>query len=287
MTHVRGDAAFLEHRGLVFSLAYDITGSVADAEDVTQSAYERWAGATDIRDARSWLARVATNLAIDRLRTQGRETYVGPWLPEPLLTTGDSADPAVRADDVSLALLVVLESLSPLERAAFLLREVFAFTTEEVAGILGRSPEATRQLVSRAKRHVAERRPRWNVERADHRALVKRFLDAANGGDMAALTALLSEDVVLVSDGGGVVAAARRPVVGRDKVARFLSGLIANFAGRFVVVPVDVNGNTGWFTLIDGELDQAGWCVIENDVIVRFYIQRNPAKMTHLRPPQS
>lgn len=280
-----GDAAFVRHRGLVFALAYDITGSIADAEDVAQSAYERWhrAGGGGIREPKAWLARVATNLAIDKVRARREVAYPGPWLPEPLLGEWEAAesgeDVAVRAEEVSIALLVVLESLSPLERAAFLLVDVFAFRTEEAAAILERTAVATRQLLSRARKHLKQARPRQLVEPAEHREAVARFLKAAGSGDLTALGELLGEDVVLYADGGGVVRAALRPISGRAKVLRFLLGLAGQHAGRFRLHPRLVNGTPGWVLVLDGVLDQVVACDVEDGVITRLYVQRNPHKL--------
>lgn len=280
------DEPFLTHRRLVFSLAYDITGSVADAEDVTQGCYERWRRTTGIRDDRAWLARAATNLAIDVVRARERVTYVGPWLPEPIpahVAPGPSAeDLEVRAEEVSVALLVVLQSLTPLERAAFLLVEVFGFGAIEGAEILGRSPAATRQLVSRARRHLADDGPLRPVDPDEHRIVVRRFLDAATTGNTDALIALLAEDVTLTSDGGGLVSTATRPLHGRDHVLRFLLGLATRFAGRFEVIPQVLNGTTGWVLVLDGNVDQAVICDVEGGRITRLYLQRNPEKLTSL-----
>ena len=234
-----GTAVFARHRGLLFSVAYQVLGSVADAEDVVQDAWLRWTAAdrSGVLDPRAYLVQVAGRLALDRLGSAQarRESYVGPWLPEPLLTGTDPVaaapappDPAAAAEvgeQVSLAVLVVLETLSPAERAVFVLREVFALSTAEVAAALGRSEPAVRQLAHRAREHVQARRPRFDTDQRAAREVTARFLTACTTGDVGTLMELLAPGVTLVSDGGGVVSAARRPITGADKVARFLVGV--------------------------------------------------------------
>lgn len=276
------DADYLQHRRLVFSLAYDVTGSVADAEDVAQGVYERWRRrGGSARDPRAWLARAATNLAIDKLRARREVPYPGQWLPEPIVA--DSNDQAVRADEVSMALLVVLETLTPLERAAFLLVDVFGFSTLETGEILQRAPDSVRQLLSRGRRRLAAAQPRRAVPTTEHRQVVERFLEASHRGDLAALSQLVGADVVLVSDGGGLVGAARRPVVGRDRVLRFLAGLAGQYAGHFTIAPRLVNGALGWVLWLDGSLDQVVAVTVEEGQITRIHLQRNPIKLAHAR----
>jgi len=231
--------AFDRHRRLLFSVAYQMLGSVADAEDVVQDAWLRWSAAdrSDVADERAYLVRIASRLALDRLDSARvrRESYVGPWLPEPLLTGSApvaSAPPAAHPEDaaelgeqVSLALLVVLETLSPAERAVFVLREAFGMSTAEVAAALGRSEAAVRQMTHRAREHVQARQPRFDTDPAAQRAVTERFLAAAVGGDVETLLAAMAPGVVLIADGGGKVTAARRPIVGADKVARFLAAV--------------------------------------------------------------
>jgi RNA polymerase sigma-70 factor (ECF subfamily) len=218
--------AFEDCRGLLISVAYRMLGTVADAEDIVQDAWLRWSGAdrAKVEDPKAYLVRIVTNTAIDRLRSAQvrRESYVGPWLPEPVLTSPDVAEDVELAESVSLAMLVVLETLSPLERAVFVLREVFGFSYAEVAHTLERSEESVRQVAHRARRHVADRRPRFSADRAEQRRVTEEFLSAALGGDLERLLAVLAPDVVLVSDGGGKRTAARRPLEGADQVARFL-----------------------------------------------------------------
>jgi RNA polymerase sigma-70 factor (TIGR02957 family) len=229
-------ASFDQHRRLLFSVAYQMLGSVADAEDTVQDAWLRWSAADrdSVADRRAFLVRIVSRLALDRLRSARaqRETYVGPWLPEPLLTDPgpgsappDPAEAVELGEDVSLAVLVVLETLSPVERAVFVLREVFGLSWSEVAGVLDRSEAAVRQLGHRAREHVQARRPRFDTDRRATQEVTERFLAAAVSGDVESLLAALSPGVVLVSDGGGRVKAARRPIVGADKVARFLAAI--------------------------------------------------------------
>jgi RNA polymerase sigma-70 factor (ECF subfamily) len=222
----RRGAVFQEHRAVLVGVAYRILGSVADAEDVVQEAWLRWSGVdpAEIEDARAYLIRVTSRLAIDRLRRvrARREEYVGPWLPEPLRTGPDGAAQAELADSVELALLVVLETLSPLERAVFVLREAFGLPHAEIATAIGRSEAAVRQLARRAREHVRARRARFAVDRAERRRVTERFLAAAMGGDLDGLVALLAPDAALVGDGGGKAPAPLRVIHGAAKVARFL-----------------------------------------------------------------
>jgi RNA polymerase sigma-70 factor (TIGR02957 family) len=217
--------AFEAHRPLLLSVAYRMLGSLADAEDLVQEVWLRWDRTEQeaIEDARAFLVRVTTRLAIDRLRRlkARREAYVGPWLPEPILTEGDAGEAAELAESVSLALLVVLETLSPLERAVFVLREVFGYSYAEIGEIIGRQEATVRQLARRAREHVQQRQPRFDSDQATRRRVTEQFLAACNTGDVAALMAILAPGVTLYADSGGRVRAPRRPIVGADKVARF------------------------------------------------------------------
>src|SRR5215208_3528805 len=217
---------FDEHRALLISVAYRILGSVTDAEDAVQEAWLRWSGVnpSDVTDPRAFLVRVVTRLAIDRLRRAKtrRESYVGPWLPEPILTGRDVAEDVALAESVSMAMLVVLETLSPLERAVFVLREAFGLRYAEIAEILDRKEEAVRQLARRARDHVQERKPRFEADQATRRRVTERFLEATSSGDLETLMRVLAPGVTLVADGGGRALAPRRPVRGAEKVARFL-----------------------------------------------------------------
>ncbi|GAA3500400.1 RNA polymerase sigma-70 factor [Streptomyces prasinosporus] len=224
-----GQQVFHEHRRLLFSVAYRLLGSAADAEDAVQDAWIKWSAAdrSQVADPKAYLTRIVSNEALERLRSarHKRETYVGPWLPEPILTGGDAAEAVADAESVSMALLVVLETLSPLERAVFVLKEVFAFSHAEIAGMVERSEAAVRQAAHRAREHVRARRPRFTADRSRQREATERFLAATSGGDVNALMELLSPDVTLWTDGGGKVRQALRPVVGASTVAAWFAAL--------------------------------------------------------------
>src|SRR5436190_12571122 len=215
---------FLEHRNLLFTAAYELLGSAADAEDVVQETWLRWSDVDldSVRDRRAYLVRIATRQALGRLRTLGRrkESYVGPWLPEPLLTTPDVAEDVELAESVSMAMLLVLETLTPTERAVFVLREVFDLGYDEIAEAVDKSAAAVRQIAHRARSHVAARRPRGVVSPAETRGALAAFQRAVETGDLQSLLDLLAPDVVFLGDGGGVVQAVLRPIVGANQVAR-------------------------------------------------------------------
>ena len=282
------DLETLRRRG--FGVAYRMLGSVADAEDVVQEALLRLARAPEEPDEpAAWITTVATRLAIDHLRLARvrRETYVGPWLPDPLVADA-APGPGARvelAESLSQAFLVVLEHLTPLERAAFLLREVFDYDYAAVAEILGRSEASCRQLVTRARRHVRDERPRFDADDAQKQALLERFLAAAEDGDLAQLERLLADDAVLYSDGGGKAVAARKPIFGAAKVARFMAGTarLRRKRGRFELQLVHVNGQPG--RLLRTE-EREIWDVLAVDVadgrITTVWIVRNPDKLAHL-----
>src|SRR3954464_8585469 len=223
--------AFLAHRNLLFTVAYEMLGSAADAEDVLQETWLRWVGVdlAAVRNQRAYLVRITTRQALSRLRTLGRrkESYVGPWLPEPLLTAPDVAEDVELADSVSMAMLLVLETLRPTERAVFVLREVFALDYDEIAEAVGKSPAAVRQIAHRARAHVAARRPRGIVSPAETRGALQAFQRAVETGDLQSLLDMLAPDVVFLGDGGGVVQAALAPVVGAEMVAHVLGRIAA------------------------------------------------------------
>jgi RNA polymerase sigma-70 factor (ECF subfamily) len=250
---------FVDLKPLLFSIAYRMLGSVTEAEDVLQDAYLRWhqVPQAEVESARSFLAAVVTRLCIDRLRSARarRETYVGPWLPEPLLTEAapDVAEEAELADSISMAFLVLLESLTPLERAALLLREVFGFGYDEIARILDRSEEACRQLVSRGRKRLGDPRPRFEADPGRRRELTEQFLAAVGSGDLAGLLELLAEDAVAWGDGGGRVAAARRPIVGAQQVARFLLGVTRSLPPDLEIRVAQVNGQPGILAFSGGQ----------------------------------
>lgn len=245
---------FDKHRNLLFSVAYRILGTATDAEDAVQDTWLKWSAANRSRvtDPKAYLARIVSNLAMDRLRSARtqRETYVGPWLPEPILTYSGAAERVTDAESVSMAMLVVLETLSPLERAVFVLREVFAFSYAEIAEAIESSEAAVRQAAHRARGHVQSRRPRFTPDRSQHRNVMERFFAAATGGDINTLMQLLSPDVTLWTDGGGKVRQAMRPVVGSDKVAAWFAGISRqpyqgiDFADMNVEV-LEINGDAG------------------------------------------
>ncbi len=287
---------FDAHRRLLFGVAYQMLGSVADAEDAVQEAWLRWSAADrdDVADPRAWLVRTTTRLALDRLTSARarRESYVGPWLPEPLLTRAgsgapDPADEAVLGEQVSLALLVVLESLSPAERAVFVLREVFGLPAAEVARALGRSEAAVRQLGHRAREHVAARRPRFDADRQAHREVTERFLAACVGGDLDALLSALAPGAVLVTDGGGRTKAALRPIAGADKVARFLAavgGEGASLPGLRLEL-AEVNGLPGVAAWTDAGPFVAMSLGVADGLVQQVLVVLNPDKLSGLRAP--
>ncbi|NUR09727.1 MAG: RNA polymerase sigma-70 factor [Nocardioidaceae bacterium] len=279
---------FEEHRGLLFTVAYEMLGSVADAEDVLQDSWLRWdhAAQDEVRDPRAYLVRLVTRQALNRLRTvkRQRETYVGPWLPEPLATTPDVAEDVELADSVSVAMLVVLETLTPLERAVFVLREVFGYEYDEIAGATDRTADAVRQLASRARKHVQARRPRVELP-PDAAEVTERFLTAVRTGDVERLMQVMAPDVLLVTDGGGVKQAALRPIEGAEKVARWFVGVASGVEG-FGVEWTTANGRPGVLLLVDGVLDTFGTVVVEDGRLKALYLVRNPDKLGHLTRPR-
>ncbi|HEY9440473.1 MAG TPA: RNA polymerase sigma-70 factor [Streptomyces sp.] len=277
---------FVAHRNLLFTVAYEMLGSAADAEDVLQEAWLRWAGVDlgEVRDQRAYLVRITTRQALSRLRTlsRRRESYVGSWLPEPLLTTPDVAEDVELADSVSMAMLLVMETLAPTERAVFVLREVFALGYDEIAEAVDKSPAAVRQIAHRARAHVAARRPRGTVSPAESRDALDAFLRATETGDLQGLLDVLAPDVVLVGDGGGVKQAIPRPVVGADKVARLLIGGMARFTTASLR-PVQVNAHPALVFRLDGVIDTVVAVRLDDGLITGLYAVRNPAKLGRMR----
>lgn len=294
-------AAFEAHRRLLFTVAYELLGTVADAEDAVQDAWLRWSAAdrSDVDHPRAYLVRVVTRVALNRLRSAAvrRESYVGPWLPEPVLTAAtpvapaaavvpDVGDRVVRdaalADAVSLAMLVVLESLSPSERAVFVLHDVFGLSHAEVARALDKSEPAVRQLAHRARSHVEARRPRYPADPQVHLDVTQRFAAACAGGALGPLLDVLAPDVVLVSDGGGVVRAARRPVEGADAVGRFVLGIVAKAPEGFTVDLAEVNGAPALVARHDGTVLSCLQLVVEEGRVARVLVVANPEKLARL-----
>jgi RNA polymerase sigma-70 factor (ECF subfamily) len=285
---------FAEYRNLLFRVAYDLLGSVADAEDVVQETWLRWSAddRSQVDNPRAYLVRIATNQALNRLRAAKarRETYVGPWLPEPIVdeVTEGSRDPAevvaeraAKGEAISLAMLVVLETLSPSERAVFVLREVFGMSHDEIAAALDRSAASVRQMAHRAREHVQARRPRFEAPQDERQRITEQFLAACMTGDIQALLGLLAPDVTVVSDGGGKVRAARRPILGADKVSRFLMG-IADEAAKLEMRFALVNGDLG-FVAYDGDHLQSVLLLDVVDGQIRtVYSIANPDKLAHL-----
>jgi len=275
------------HRGRLLGLAYRMLGSRSDAEDIVQDAYLRFAGAQDVHNAEAFLVTVVTRLCLDRLKSARaqREVYVGPWLPEPVFDAeGLSAEAATElADDLSFALLLALDRLSPMERAAFLLHDVFDTPFSEIAAMLGRTEAACRQLATRARRAVRDQRPAPAATPDNHARLLQAFGEAVTSGSVARLAELLREDAVAITDGGGRKTAARNPILGADKVARFFIGLAAKNAGHEIrVEPAMINGAIGALLYLDGELDHTMSMAVDGDKIAAIYIVRNPDKLRHL-----
>ena len=276
---------FITHRSLLFTVAYELLSSAADAEDVVQEAWLRWADVDqpEVRDPRAYLVRIVTRRALDRLRTlsRRREDYVGEWLPEPLLTSPDVADDVELAESVSIAMLTVLETLGPTERAVFVLREVFDASYDEIAEALHKTPAAVRQIARRAREHVAARRPRVEVSRTQQEQVVERFLAAVRGGALQDLLDVLAPDVIAVADGGGLAPAARKPLVGRERVGRSFTAF-ATAAPRATLSPVWLNGAPGVRIDIDGQLHAAVSLTVEHGLITRIYAVSNPHKLARL-----
>ncbi|MFD7714071.1 RNA polymerase sigma-70 factor [Streptomyces sp. NPDC059786] len=276
---------FVAHRNLLFTVAYEMLGSAADAEDVLQETWLRWSGVDldTVRDRRAFLVRVTTRQALTRLRTLRRrkESYVGPWLPEPLLTAPDVAEDVELADSVSMAMLLVLETLGPTERAVFVLREVFDLGYDDIAEAVDKSPAAVRQIAHRARAHVAARRPRGAVTPAEARDVLDAFHRAVETGDLQKLLGLLAPDVVLLGDGGGVVQAVLSPVVGIGEVAPLLSGP-GRFGAAAVLRPAPVNGHPALILRLDGEIDTVLALRIDDGLITGLYAVRNPEKLSRV-----
>jgi RNA polymerase sigma-70 factor (ECF subfamily) len=278
---------FTRHRPLLFSIAYRLTGSVMDAEDILQEAFLRWQNTTDddVRSPKAYLSAIVTRLGIDHLRSAQvqREDYLGPWLPEPLVTD-QPPDTAVLAESLSMAFLVLLESLSPVERAVFLLREVFDYEYEEIAKIVEKSEANCRQLVRRAKAHLADRRPRFNTSKEQQQQITFQFAQACLNGNLNGLLSLLAEDVVNYSDGGGKATAATKPVYSSDKVARFWMGLTRNAPPGFTAQFGTANGQPAILGYVNGKPYSVSILHIEAGRIQGIYNILNPEKLKRVPP---
>jgi RNA polymerase sigma-70 factor (TIGR02957 family) len=283
---------FEAHRDLMFAVAYRMLGSVADAEDAVQDAWLRWSAEprSDVASPRAYLSKIIANTALNRLRAARarREAYIGPWLPEPLLTAGSAAeDRAELAESVSLAMLVVLESLTPDERAVFVLREVFGFSHAEIGSALGRSAPAVRQLAHRAREHVQARRPRFDVDTDQQREVTDRFLAAAAGGDIEGLMSVLAPDVTLLGDGGGKARAPMRPLAGAAKVARFLAAIATRpYMGMAIsdmtVTRAEINGTPGVLITFSGRPVTALTLTVSGGRVTAVQLLANPDKLAAL-----
>jgi RNA polymerase sigma-70 factor (ECF subfamily) len=281
------DDPFVVHRGLLFTVAYEMLGSGADAEDVLQESWLRWAAVdqSEVSDPRAYLIRVVTRQALNQMRTlsRRREEYAGQWLPEPLLTTPDVADDVELAESVSIAMLTVLETLTPTERAVFVLHEVFEMPYGEIAEAIGKSTAAVRQIALRAREHVAARQPRVQVSRSEQQAVVDRFLTALRTGQLLQLMDVMAPDVVLIADGGGLVPAARTPIHGAEHVAKLLAHA-DRVTGGFTTTPVWLNGAPAGRIEIDGQVAAVS-LVVEHGRVTRIYAVANPHKLTCLEKP--
>ncbi|MGN9913828.1 RNA polymerase sigma-70 factor [Phytohabitans sp. LJ34] len=278
---------FAQHRRLLFDVAYRMTGSVADAEDILQEAWLRCrdVDGEQVANPRAYLVKIVTNLSLNQLTSARarRETYVGPWLPEPVLTAPDAGQEAEMAESISMAMLVVLETLTPAERAIFLLHDVFGYNHAEIASILDKSEVAVRQAAARARAHVAARRPRFDVDQEVRREAVDRFRQACAGGDLNAMMELLAPEVICWSDGGGKVTAARRPLEGADNVARWLLAVFAkpDVRGTRLVI-TEINGGPGILGLVDGQPAGAICFDFDGERITGVRMQGNPDKLRGL-----
>lgn len=277
-------ADFEAERPRLLRLGYRMLGSISEAEDIVQEAWLRWAAkAESVDKPAAYLTRVVTRLCLDQLKSARarRETYIGAWLPEPLMGTTEAEE--MIADDVTLTLMLAMERLSPLERAAFLLHDVFDMTLSDVAMTLGREPAAVRQLASRARKHVQHARPRFTIEASEADRIARAFFTAARDGDAAALSALLAHDVEIHSDGGGKVIAFRNVVRGIDRALRLFAGLRRKYKSLPTLLrTATINGLPGYVSIDRGDVLQTTALDVRDDRIAAIYIVRNPDKLGHL-----
>jgi RNA polymerase sigma-70 factor (ECF subfamily) len=278
---------FVTHRGLLFTVAYEMLGSAVDAEDVLQESWLKWdrVDRDDVRDPRAYLVRIVTRTALDRLRTiaRRREEYVGPWLPEPLLTSPDVAADVELADSLSTAMLLVLETLTPTERAVFLLRDVFDLGYGELAEAVGKSEAAVRQIAHRARGRVAVGRPRQAASQAETRSALEAFMRTLETGDLQHLVDVLAPDVVALGDGGGIKQALPRPVMGADKVGKLMGiGMAAAQEMGMTMELVHVNGWPALLIRLGGEIDSVLSVRVDEGLVSAIYTVRNPEKLSRM-----
>jgi RNA polymerase sigma-70 factor (ECF subfamily) len=285
MSHLE---TFNQHRSLLFAIAYRMLGTVTDAEDMVQETFLRWQQTTEatVKSAKTYLSTITTRLCIDHLRSARvqREQYVGPWLPEPIVTQ-QSNDPAAQvelADSLSMAFLVVLERLSPIERAVFLLREVFDYNYEEIAQMVGKSPANCRQILRRSRQHIAAQRSRFPVSHQQQEQIAAQFLEASSQGSLQDLLTLLAKDVTFWSDGGGQVAAALKPLQGAMKVARFLLAIRSKWLSTSVAHVIQVNGQPGILYRVNDDIHSVMTFEIVDSYIQSIYSVRNPEKLKRI-----
>lgn len=279
---------FNQYRSLLFAIAYRMLGTVTDAEDMVQETFLRWQQTAEmtVKSAKTYLSTIITRLCIDHLRSARvqREQYMGPWLPEPIMTqqTDDPAAQVELADSLSIAFLVLLERLSPVERAVFLLREVFEYDYDEIAKMVAKSPANCRQILKRSRQHIAAQRPRFPVSQQQQEQITAKFLEASTQGNLQGLLTLLDKDVTFWSDGGGQVAAALKPLHGTMKVARFLLAIRSKWLSTAVTQIIEINGQLGIITLIDGCIHSVTTFEIVNGSIQSIYVVRNPEKLKQI-----
>lgn len=279
---------FNHHRPLLFSIAYRMLGTVTDAEDMVQETFLRWhqTASETVRSAKTYLTTIVTRLCIDRLRSARvqREQYVGTWLPEPILTqqSSNSTEIMELADSLSIAFLAVLERLSPIERAVFLLRDVFEYDYDEISEMVGKNPTNCRQILRRAKQHLATERHRFPVSRPQQEQITAQFLDASTKGDLQDLLLLLAKDVTFCSDGGGKVVAALKPIHGAGKVARMLLAIRRKWLVNVVSRLVEINGQPGIIQYLNGKIHSAITLEIVDGRIQSIYSVRNPEKLERI-----
>ena len=277
---------FLAQRNLLFTIGYQILGSAADVEDVLQETWLRWVKVdlAQVVDQRAFLVRITTRLSLDRLRALKRrkESYIGPWLPEPLLTAPDVADDVELANSVSMAIMLVLETLSPTERAVFVLREVFRVEYDEIAAAVDKTPAAVRQIAHRARQHVEARRPRAEVSPSEARAAVESFRRALETGDLQTLLKVLAPDAVLITDGGGIRQAALRPIAGAEKLVRFVTGGIRKTGVSLAADPTVINGNPALLLSVDGQIEGVLAMRVEQARVTAIYYICNPEKLSRV-----